>query len=94
MPDHVWVYVRVFGDARVSGNAKVYGIMRSDGYCFVYVPCKDGEWQVIAGCRYFTMDEARAHWGSPGYQDANLAAETLVIIDCLEKLRTVKPEGV
>ena len=84
----------VFGDARVSGSARVYGIMRSDGYCFNYVPCADDEWRVIAGCRYLTMDEARAHWGSPDYRDAKLATETLVILDCLEKLCAVKPEGV
>jgi hypothetical protein len=36
--------------------------MRADGYCFVAVPCADGHKRVIAGCRYFTRDEARAHW--------------------------------
>ena len=84
----------VSGNARVSGSARVYGIMRSDGYCFIYVPCADDKWRVIAGCRYFTMDEARSHWGSPDYRDAKLATETLVILDCLEKLRAVKSEGV
>ena len=85
---------QVSGNARVSGSARVYGIMRSDGYCFIYVPCADDKWRVIAGCRYFTMDEARSHWGSPDYRDAKLATETLVILDCLEKLRAVKSEGV
>ena len=52
----------VFGDARVSGNARIYGIMRSDDYCFVAVPCADGEKRIIAGCRYFTLAEAKKHW--------------------------------
>lgn len=90
----VWGDAQVWGDARVSGDARIYGIIRSDGYCFVYVPCEDGEWRVIAGCRYFTMAEARTHWMDPNYRDAKLAHETLVILECLEKLRVVKPEGV
>ena len=91
---HILGNARVFDNAGVSGSARVYGIMRSDGYCFIYVPCADDKWRVIAGCRYFTMDEARSHWGSPDYRDAKLATETLVILDCLEKLRAVKSEGV
>ena len=84
---------RVSGNALVSGTACIYGIMRSDGHCFTYLPCADGNWRVIAGCRYFTMQEARVHWertrgGTP------LGAETMVILDCLEKLRAVKPDGV
>jgi hypothetical protein len=84
---------QVSGNANVSSNAWVYGIMRSDGYCFVYVPCSDGVMRVIAGCRYFTMKEARQHWGSKDYPYPNLARETLVILDCLEALSKVKPEG-
>jgi hypothetical protein len=62
----------VFGDAWVFDNAKVYGnarvseplttINRSDGYTFIYVPCADGKHRILAGCRYFTMEEAKTHW--------------------------------
>ena len=86
-------HARVSGEAEVCGTAFIYGIMRSDGHCFTYLPCADGNWRVIAGCRYFTMQEARVHWertrgGTP------LGAETMVILDCLEKLRAVKPDGI
>ena len=84
---------RVSGDAVVSGNAVVSGLMRSDGYCFTYLPCTDGEWRVIAGCRYFTMAEAREHWQRTRSGTA-LGSETMVILDCLELLRAVKPKGV
>jgi hypothetical protein len=84
----------VSGNARVSGNAQVYGIMRSDGYCFVYVPCADKKWRVIAGCRNFTMTEAKKHWGAKTYRDKQLAKETLAILTCLEMLKKVKPEGI
>ena len=78
--------------ARVSNNACVYGVNRSDGHTFCYVPDKDGTMRVIAGCRYFTMEEAREHWqkkrgGIP------LGAETMAILDFLEALSKIKPEG-
>ena len=53
---------QVSGDARVAGKARIYGIMRSDDYCFVAVPCADGKKRIIAGCRYFTLAEAKKHW--------------------------------
>ena len=83
---------RVNGNAQVNSNARVYGINRSDRYCFCYVPDKDGVFRVIAGCRYFTMAEAREHWantrgGTP------LGDETMCILDAIEALHKVKPAG-
>lgn len=79
----------VCGEARVFGNARVYGIRRSDGFRFCYVSCSDGNHRVIAGCRYFTMPEAREHWGTkhPKHE------ETSVILDALEGLSKVREEG-
>ena len=74
--DNALVYgnARVYGDAWVSGDAWVYGnalvkrgvytstptsITRSDGYMFTLQ--SDGS--IVAGCRDFTPDEAKAHWG-------------------------------
>ena len=91
---NAWVCdnARVSGNALVRGNARVYGINRSDHYCFVYAPDKDGIFHVMAGCRYFTMTEAREHWantrgGTP------LGDETMCILDAIEALHKVKPEG-
>jgi carbonic anhydrase/acetyltransferase-like protein (isoleucine patch superfamily) len=89
---------RIFGnaivsnDAIVSGNAKVYGIKRSDGYTFIYVPDDSGVMKVQAGCRNFTMKEAKRHWketrsGTP------LGDETMEILKSLERLSKFKPEG-
>ena len=74
---NAWVYgnAQVRGDARVSG--RVYGIMRSDEYCFVAVPCADGINRVIAGCRYFTEAQAREHWRG----GTKLGDETMLILD-------------
>jgi uncharacterized protein YjbI with pentapeptide repeats len=40
------------------------------GYRFVGVKQADGTWQVKAGCRWFTLDEAREHWGDKSNDDA------------------------
>jgi len=87
----VYDAAHVYGSARVSGSAHVYGsahvsrpltqIVRTDGYTFLWAPCEDGERRVIAGCRYFTMTEARQHWGP----DHDHHAETAIILDTLER---------
>tara|TARA_R110000868_G_scaffold217532_2_gene467635 strand:- start:1111 stop:1521 length:411 start_codon:yes stop_codon:yes gene_type:complete len=82
-----WVY----SDARVYGNARVYGIMRSDGYAFVALPCADGQIRVIAGCRYFTFEEAREHWKHRA--GTFLGDETDLILDFLEKSVALKGYG-
>jgi len=82
---------RVGGKAQVFDEARVYGVMRSDGFAFVALSCADGVVRVIAGCRYFTCEEARAHWkhraGTP------LGDETSLILDYLEKSVALKGYG-
>ena len=64
----VYDKARVFGDAQVFGYAIVKitppKVSRSDGYDFIIVPCSDGQLRILAGCRYFTIDEAYDHWNS------------------------------
>ena len=85
-----WVYgdARVYGDAQVSGG--IICATRSDGYTFLAAPTikKDGLIRIIAGCRYFTFAEGRAHWnatrgGTP------LGEESLAILDHLERMAKV-----
>jgi len=82
----------VYGNARVYGDARVYGAIscatRSDGYTFTIVSTPQGA-RIIAGCWHFSIDEARAHWtdtrgGTP------LGEESLAIVDCLERLATIR----
>ncbi len=79
---NAWVY----GDARVSGDARVYKVnltaVRSDSYTFTIAPTPEGP-RIIAGCRYFSFEQAREHWaktrgGTP------LGEETMAILDLLE----------
>ena len=101
----VYGNARVYGDAQVSGNAQVYGnawvygdawvsspicaASRSDAYLFIITPDKDGVLRIIAGRRYFTIAEARAHWtatrgGTP------LGDESLAIVDHLERMAAIR----
>ena len=89
-----WVYgnARVSGGARVSGNARVYGdawvsgvnlvSTRSDGYTFLVAPTPEGP-RIIAGCRYFTFKEAKAHWKATR-GGTKLGDESLLIVKHLE----------
>ena len=61
----------------------IQGPTRADGYAFFLQQLTDDtEPMVKAGCRYFTLSEARTHWqetrgGTP------LGIETSAIIDCM-----------
>ena len=87
----------VYRNAQVSGDAKVYGdalvsktplqFRRSDGYDFVIVPCADNVDRIIAGCRYFTYEEAYNHWNKehPKYKETNIILEALKKLYELQK---------
>lgn len=50
----------------------------------------NGEPRIMAGCRYFTFAEARAHWGSPDYPYRERGDEYLALIDIAEKMMEAK----
>ncbi len=88
---HVYGDARVSGDAHVYGNAQVYGPIvtatRTDGYTFLVAPTPQGP-RIIAGCRYFTFEHARAHWtGTRG--GTRLGDESLALVDHLERMATI-----
>lgn len=67
----------------------VQGLPRSDGYWFWLQKLTDQEPMIRAGCRCFSVPEARAHWrvtrgGTP------LGEETEAIIDILVQLARVR----
>jgi carbonic anhydrase/acetyltransferase-like protein (isoleucine patch superfamily) len=98
---NAWVYgnARVSGDAQVYGNAQVCGdawvygdvicqASRSDGYSFTLVATLQGA-RIIAGCRYFSIDEARAHWTATR-AGTQLGAESLALVDHLERMAVIR----
>ena len=72
------------GGADLGGSNLVDGGQRADGYRFLGW-IKNGILQIHAGCRDFTITEARAHWSSTGYPNAQLGAESLLILDRIEQ---------
>ena len=48
------------------------------------------EWRIIAGCRNFSIEEAREHWGSPDYHTPSSGQKVIAMLDWLEK--QPKPE--
>ena len=91
-----WVYgnaqvsgsARVSGDARVSGSAQVYGPIiactRTDGYTFIVARSADDP-RIIAGCRYFTFEEAESHWVKTR-GGTKLGDESLLIVSHLKAM--------
>ena len=94
--DNARVYgnARVHGDALVYDSARVYGnarvkrgmytstptsITRSDGYMFTLQ--SDGS--IVAVCRDFTPDEAKAHWGDPEHHKHR---ESMAIVTALNAI--------
>jgi NDP-sugar pyrophosphorylase family protein len=90
----VYGNARVYGDALIHGNARVYGnarvkrgvytctptsITRSDGYMFTLQ--SDGS--IVAGCRDFTPDEAKAHWG---HAEHHKHRESMAIVTALNAI--------
>jgi len=81
----------VSGDARVCGDAWVSGVnitaVRSDGHTFSVVATPFGP-RIIAGCRYFTFEEARKHWIDTR-KDTQLGRESLALVDHLERMAEI-----
>jgi hypothetical protein len=64
----------------------IQGAVRSDGYAFLLQKLKnDAEPMVKAGCRYYTLVQARDHWMRTR-KDTPLGDETFAILDNLEAL--------
>ena len=74
-------------------RAKIHGepitrcfarIMRDDGYGFLAFTLEAGGVKIMAGCRWFTVAEFRAHVAEK-YPDTAKAKETLWILDAIER---------
>jgi hypothetical protein len=75
--------------ANLTGADLIAGASRSDGYRFMLVRNADQRLTLQAGCRRFTLQEAREHWaktrgGTP------LGDETFAIIDHLERVARIR----
>ena len=72
----------------MSRKVKNVTATRTDGYTFLVAPTPDGP-RIIAGCRYFTFEEARTHW-TETRGGTDLGEESLAIVDHLEWMATIR----
>ena len=72
------------------------GGLRSDGYRFCLTRVDPGEWRIKAGCRDFTVKEAKEHWDASRPKGDTLGDETRLIIKhmlAVAKLREWPKQG-
>ena len=67
----------------------IQGACRSDGYWFMLTSLTGEGVRVKAGCRNFTLAEAREHWTATR-KDTPLGNETFAILDNLEALAKIR----
>ena len=73
--------------ANLAGAYLIDGGQRSDEYRFVG-QVKDGALWIAAGCRYFPVADARAHW-TETRGGTKLGAETMAILDHIEAVARI-----
>jgi hypothetical protein len=62
------------------------------GYSWPHaVECRDGLWRIRAGCRFFTIAEARDHWGASYKGDRELGDMYLYAVEWLESKIAAAP---
>ena len=81
-------------DANQINDRIIDAGIRSDGYRFLLTRTEPGEFRIKAGCRNFTVSEAKAHWDSSRPKGEPLGDETRLIIKhmlAIAKMRGWKP---
>jgi uncharacterized protein YjbI with pentapeptide repeats len=76
-------------EANLSGAKGFYLLTQTDHGYLVYATQRGSKWQIIAGCRYFSLTEARAHWGSDQYHTPSSGRRILACLDWLEAEITI-----
>jgi uncharacterized protein YjbI with pentapeptide repeats len=71
--------------ANLRGAVGVALLTQTDHGYLVYASARDGAWRVIAGCRDFSIDAARKHWGAADYHTPSSGQRILACLDWLEK---------
>ena len=57
------------------------------GYSWPHaILCSGGQWRIRAGCRFFTIKEAREHWGEHYRGNRRIGDMYLAAVDWLEKV--------
>jgi uncharacterized protein YjbI with pentapeptide repeats len=76
------------GGADLGSAYLIHCGTRSDGYEF-YASLKDNQLWITAGCRWFSIADARAHWIQSDRPE-QLKAESFALLDNAEKLAKIR----
>jgi hypothetical protein len=71
--------------ANLYGQRIIDAGLRSDGWRFLLTGFAEEGWRIKAGCRNFTIEDARKHW-SLRYVGEQRGAESLAILDHIERM--------
>ena len=71
--------------AYLAGASGIVLLTETDHGYRVYATRRDGVWRIGAGCRDFTIAEARAHWGASDYHLPLTGRRIIACIDWLER---------
>ena len=86
-------FASVGNDARVGDYARSIladlGAEQGRGYGRAAYIAANGAVRISAGCRDFSIAEARAHWGAADYPDRKRGDEYLALIDYVERLAEI-----
>lgn len=77
------------GGADLGGQVVIDLGQRSDGYAFLLTKLTGEGWRIKAGCRNFTVAEARTHWQSTR-GGTQLGSESLGIVDHAERIAAIR----
>ena len=75
--------------ANLGDTKLIDGGLRSDGYRFWLIHSTEQGWRIKAGCRNFTLAEARTHWSQPR-ENMQLNAQALLIVEHMLALATIR----
>lgn len=68
---------------KLGRRGAIAAALRSDGHSFQLIDCADGEFRVMAGCRWFTLPQAWKHWEYTR-RNTDLGEETFDILVMFE----------
>ena len=78
----------LFVDPLLRGGAKGFFLLPVQdprGYPFPHAIFTNKGWRIIAGCRAFSIERAKAHWGESYKGDREIGDMYLYAIEWLEK---------
>ena len=71
--------------ANLRDAAGCVHLTETDHGYVVFATCRKEQVRIIAGCRDFSVAEARAHWGSNGYHTPLSGRRVVAVLDWLER---------